>query len=367
MVIAGGGTGGHVFVARAVSEALERRGLAKDELRFVGSARGQERDLLADTGVQLELLAGRGIKRSLAPRALLDNLGALVGIVQASLRSLSLLRAWRPRAVVSVGGFAAAPVGFAAVLRRCPLILVNIDAVPGLTHRALSRFATASCVAVPGTPLKNSHVTGIPVRQGFTELDRSDEGRRAARLALGCDPDRAFVAVVTGSLGARSVNQAVMALAAAWPSFSGTIYHVTGRRDAAELEGLATSSSPGVEHRLVAFEDRMPLLYQASDVAITRAGALTVGELAVAGVPAVLVPLPRAPGDHQTKNARALAERGAGVLLPDDQLSAAALREVLDPLVADPVKRRAMEDAARALGHPQAADEVAQVVLDHVA
>jgi UDP-N-acetylglucosamine--N-acetylmuramyl-(pentapeptide) pyrophosphoryl-undecaprenol N-acetylglucosamine transferase len=367
VVIAGGGTGGHVFVARAISQALERRGVVKGELRFVGSARGQERELLADTGVQLELLAGRGIKRSLAPRALLDNLGALLGIVRAFLRSLSLLKAWRPRAVVSVGGFAAAPVGFAAVLRRCPLILVNIDAIPGLTHRALSRFATASCVAVPGTPLRNPHVTGIPVRQGFTELDRSEEGRRAARRALGCDPDRAFVAVVTGSLGARSVNQAVMALAAAWPEFSGTIYHVTGRRDAAELEGLSVSTTPGLEHRLVAFEDQMTLLYQASDVAITRAGALTCGELAVAGLPAVLVPLPGAPGDHQTKNARALTERGAGILVPDDQLSAEGLRAVLDPLLGDPARRKAMEDAARALGHPQAADEVAEVVLDHVA
>jgi len=366
VVIAGGGTGGHVFVARAVAEALERRGLSKDELRFVGSSRGQERELLADTGIQLELLAGRGIKRSVAPRALLDNVGAALGIFRAFLRSLSLLKAWRPRAVVSVGGFAAAPVGFAAALRRCPLILVNIDAVPGLTHRALSRFATASCVAVPGTPLKNPHVTGIPVRQGFTELDRSDEGRKAARRALGCDPDRPFVAVVTGSLGARSVNQAVMALAREWPGFSGTIYHVVGRRDAAELHGLTVPSAPGLEHRLVAFEDQMTLLYQASDVAITRAGALTVGELAVAGVPAVLVPLPGAPGDHQTKNARALSDRGAGILIPDDQLSAAGLREALEPLLNDAAKRGAMEEAARALGHPQAADEVADVVLDHV-
>jgi undecaprenyldiphospho-muramoylpentapeptide beta-N-acetylglucosaminyltransferase len=366
VVIAGGGTGGHVFVARAVSDSLKARGLGAEDLRFVGSARGQERLLLADTGITLELLPGRGIRRSLAPDALVANVGAVLGIAHAVLISFKLLRRWRPRAVVSVGGYAAAPVGVIAALLRRPLVLVNIDAVPGLTHRVLSRFATASCVAVEGTDLKNPVVVGIPVREGFSGLDRSPEGRRTARQGLGCDPDRPLIAVVTGSLGARSVNQAVLELAQRWRGFSGTIYHVTGRRDAAEIEaGRAAMEADGLDYRLVVFEDRMPLLYQAADVAVTRAGALTVGELAVAGVAGVLVPLPGAPGDHQTKNAAALVDRGAGILIPDAELSADRLEAVLGGLLSDEDARAAMEEAALALGHPRAADEVADVVLSH--
>jgi UDP-N-acetylglucosamine--N-acetylmuramyl-(pentapeptide) pyrophosphoryl-undecaprenol N-acetylglucosamine transferase len=251
-----------------------------------------------------------------------------------------------------------------AVLLRRPLILVNIDAVPGLTHRVLGRFATASCVAVSGTGLRREVVTGTPVRAEFAELDRSAEARRAARQAFGCDPDLPFVAVVTGSLGARSVNQAVLELATRWTGFSGTIFHVTGRRDAEEIEADRPDPRPGgLVYRTVPFEDRMALLYQAAEVAVTRAGALTVGELGVAGVVGILVPLPGAPGDHQTKNARALVDRGAAVLVPDAELSAERLEAELTALLGDPERRATMEDVARSLGHPAAADEVAGVVL----
>ena len=366
IVIAGGGTGGHVFVARAVAEALLATGLEIDELRFVGSERGQERELLADTGVELTTLPGRGIRRSLAPRALLDNLGAILGMARAALRALVLLRRWRPRAVVSVGGYAAAPVGVAALVLRCPLILVNIDVVPGLTHRVLGRFATASCVPVAGTGLRGEVVTGIPVRAVFCGLDRSATARGEARRALGCDPERPFLAVVTGSLGARSVNRVVVGLAARPEAFSGTIFHVTGRRDAAEIEAERPSSrAGGPDYRTVAFEDRMTLLYQAADVAVTRAGALTIGELAAAGVASILVPLPGAPGDHQTKNARALVDQGAAVLVPDAELTIDRLATEVDVLFTAPNARADMEAAARALCHPGAADEVAQVVLSH--
>jgi UDP-N-acetylglucosamine--N-acetylmuramyl-(pentapeptide) pyrophosphoryl-undecaprenol N-acetylglucosamine transferase len=366
IVIAGGGTGGHVFVAGAVAEALERDGLERSELRFVGSTRGQEAELLASSGVELVLLPGRGIRRSMALSAWRANLGALIGIGRAFVQGLGLLGRWRPAAVVSVGGYAAAPVGLAAVLRRCPLILVNTDAVPGLAHRVLSPFAAASCVAVPGVALRHPVVTGIPVRATFADLDRSSAARRAARAALGCDPERPFVAVVTGSLGARSVNRAVLELATRWSGFSGTIYHVTGRRDAAEIE--ASRPLPvegGLDYRVVPFEDRMALLYQAADLAITRAGALTVGELAVCGVAGLLVPLPGAPGDHQTKNAQSLVERGAALLVPDAELSAERLEELCSALLGDPARLAEMERSARRLAHPRAADEIAQVVLSH--
>jgi UDP-N-acetylglucosamine--N-acetylmuramyl-(pentapeptide) pyrophosphoryl-undecaprenol N-acetylglucosamine transferase len=246
------------------------------------------------------------------------------------------------------------------------LILVNIDAVPGLTHRILGRFATVSCVAFAGTGLRNEVVTGAPVRSEFQAIDRSTSAKRAAREQLGCNPEGPFIVAVTGSLGARSVNRAVLGLAATFSQRSGTIFHVTGRRDAAEIRtGSATIPDGSLEYRVVDFENRMALLYQAADVAITRAGALTVSELANVGVVGILVPLPGAPGDHQTKNARSLVDHGAGVLIPDIELSAERLSDELDRLLKSSERLDEMSAASRKLGHPNAADEVAVEVMTH--
>ncbi len=367
IVIAGGGTGGHVFVAEAVATALQGRGVEARDLRFVGSERGQERDLLAGTGIELLLLPGRGIQRSMRPSAVVANVGAALGIARAFLRSFVLLRRLRPRAVVSVGGYAAAPVGVAAALLRRPIILVNVDAVPGLTHRLLDRFSAAACVAFPGTPLDNASVTGAPVRPEFAEIEQGDRARTSAAESMGLPTDQPVVAVVTGSLGARSVNEAVLGLADRWRGSEVTIYHVTGRRDFDDLQNRWTPAPDDLlTYRQVAFEGDVPHLYQAADVAITRAGALTVAELAMAGLPAVLVPLPGAPGDHQTLNARALVEADGGILLADPQVTAARLDDEIGALLADPARRAAMSRNARALAHGDAAGEVAEVVLAHV-
>ena len=367
IIIAGGGTGGHVFVADAIASALRDRGIDSSGLQFIGSERGQERELLASTGIDLVLLPGRGIQRSLHPSALWANLGSLVGITRAFFRSLRELRRLKPAAIVSVGGYAAAPVGIAAVLLRRPLILVNVDAVPGLTHRLLGRFADAACVAFPGTPLDRATVTGAPVRPEFSGIDRTELARRMAADRLQVAAERPFVAVVTGSLGARSVNEAVLRLADRWRDRDVTIYHVTGRRDYDDLVARWTTiDSDAIDYRQVPFESDVPGLYQAADVAVTRAGALTVAELAMAGLPAVLVPLPGAPGDHQTLNARALVEAGGGILLPDPELSVDRLGHEVGGLLDHPDRRAAMADASRALAHVDAAGEVAEVVLAHV-
>jgi undecaprenyldiphospho-muramoylpentapeptide beta-N-acetylglucosaminyltransferase len=368
IVIAGGGTGGHVFVAEAVATALCDRGVDRSDLRFIGSERGQERELLAESGIELVLLPGRGIQRSLSPSAIRANLGAVLGIVRAFLRSFSLLRQLRPAAVVSVGGYAAAPVGIAAAVLRRPLVLVNVDAVPGLTHRVLGRFSAAACVAFPGTPLENATVTGAPVRPAFAAIDAEGSGRRLAAAGLGVEEGRHVIAVLTGSLGARSVNEAVLGLADRWRGRAVTIYHVTGRRDFADLTARWVANVDDViDYRQVPFEPDVPRLYQAADVAITRAGALTVAELAMAGLPAVLIPLPGAPGDHQTLNARALAEVGGGILMADSEVSSGRLDEEVGALLAEPVRRAEMAQSAHGLAHVDAAGEVAEVVLSHVA
>ena len=355
-----------MFVATAVADALLDAGETTASLCLIGSRRGQDAALLEGRGIEQISLPGRGIKRSLSPRALIDNLGALLEIAGAFVESLGIVGRKRPRCVVSVGGYAAAPVGLAAVVWRRPLVLVNIDAVPGLTHRLLQRFATASCVAFAGTPMERSVVTGAPVRPEFHDLDRSASQRREAKRALGVDPDRPMVVIVTGSLGARSVNMAVLDLAARWADRPVTLYHVTGRRDYPQIEARRSSMQLGLlDYRLRDFEDRVPLVYQAADLAITRSGALTVAELALLGLPAILVPLPGAPGDHQTKNAQALADVGGATMLADPLVSGAMLDELIAPLFDDPDRLTEMGERASRVGHPEAARDVAKVVEEH--
>ena len=366
IVLAGGGTGGHVFVADAIAKALVASGETRDALGFVGSRRGQESVLLADSGISLTLLPGRGIKRSLSPRTVLDNIGAMIGLGAAFMTMVVRFGRNRPRAVVSVGGYAALPAGLAAALWRVPLILVNIDAVPGSTHRLLARVAVASCVIGDDVDLPHSTVTGAPVRDEFVQIDRSPSGRQAAKRTLNCDPERPLISVMTGSLGARSVNLSVLELAGAWSARPLTIYHVCGSRDFTEVSSRAAHIEGELEYRVVAFEECPGVLYQATDVLVSRAGALSIAEIAVSGVAAIMVPLPGAPGDHQTKNAQSLVAHDAGILVSDGDLTAQRLGEEIDRLLNDPTARANIEENARARGRSDAAERVATVVMSYV-
>ncbi|MHB8219601.1 MAG: UDP-N-acetylglucosamine--N-acetylmuramyl-(pentapeptide) pyrophosphoryl-undecaprenol N-acetylglucosamine transferase [Acidimicrobiales bacterium] len=368
-VVAGGGTGGHVFEALAVARALCAAGHEPSEIEIMGSRRGQEATLLATAGFPLTLLPGRGIVRRTGPRDLLDNVGAVAGTAWATVRAWARVARWRPRVVVSVGGYASFPAAAAAVGWRVPLVLVNIDAVPGLVHRVLGRFAAASAVAFPGTPLPRSVVTGTPVRDEVVAIRRSPDSARRARAMLAIPPDRVPGAVFGGSLGARTINDAVTTLARRWAGRGDrTLYHVVGRRSwdpALQVTGAADPAPDGLCYRAVPFEDRMELLYQAADVMVCRAGAVTVAELAVVGIPSILVPLPGAPSDHQTANARLLASAGAAVLLSDAECVGSRLESELDDLLGDGRRLVSMGRAARGLGRPDAAARVAEVVVRH--
>ncbi len=373
-VVAGGGTGGHVIPALAVARALAARGHDREAIELVGSRRGHEATLLEGEGFPFTNLPGRGMSRQMGPGDLAANLGALVALAWSTIRAVGALARWHPSVVVCVGGYASFPAGVAAVLLRVPLVVVNIDAVPGRVNRVLGRFASASAVSFASTPLPRTVVTGTPVRDEILAVDPSPGGRARARVALGFDEGRAVVGVFGGSLGARRINQAAAELAERWAERSDrAIYQVTGRRDWAEVSARAgrsevsgTQGQPsGLSRRLVPFEQQMPVLYEAADVMVCRAGAMTVAELTIAGVPSVLVPLPGAPGDHQTLNARVLVAAGAAVMLPDDQCDGERLAAVLDELLADPVRLASMARAALGLSRRDAAARVAEVVDAH--
>ena len=371
-VIAGGGTAGHVFVALATARALAERGVERDDIELIGSARGQEAALAGGDGFGLTLLAGRGIVRRLRPGPQLTNLVSVGGLLWATLRALVILLRRRPRVVVSVGGYASVPAGIAAVLLRVPIVLVNVDARPGLAHRVLGRFAAASAVAFPGTHLRHPVLTGAPVRDDLVGVHRSLDRAATARIALGLPADRRTVAVFGGSLGARRLNDATLALARLYARRGGlTLYHVCGPRNFEEVEAARVelpaegADGAGLCYRLVPFEEDMASLYGAADVVVCRAGALSVAELALVGMPAVLVPLPGAPGDHQSANAAALVDAGAAVMLKDEDCTGDRLAAVLNELLASPAHLAQMGGAAAALGRPDAADAVASLVQAH--
>ena len=378
-VIAGGGTAGHVAPALAVAEALVQRGHARDEIHFVGSARGMEAALVSEAGYNVTLLPGRGLQRGRNLRALTASARAVLGLVAATIASGWLLARLRPVVVLSVGGYAAVPCTLAAVALRVPFVVTEPNSVAGAANRLVGRFARAAAVAFPGTGLPREVVTGVPLRTEVESVHRDPESRRSARACLGVPEGRRVLGVMGGSLGALRINEAAIDLARRWRGRSDlAVHHVIGSRDYPALgrafdqtegndDGSEGPAGPdgGLYYRSVEFERRVPALLAAADVMVCRAGASTVAELATAGVPAVLVPLPGAPGDHQGGNARALAGVGAAVVLADSECTGERLGDLVGALLADADRLSEMSAAGSKVAHPGAAGRVADLLAEH--
>lgn len=359
VLVAGGGTAGHVLPGLAVARELVARGCAPGEIAFVGSERGIETRLVPEAGFPLTALPGRGIQRRLT----WANVGAVLGLLAGAMRAVALVRRLRPRVVVVLGGYAAVPTTVGAVLWRVPIVVMEQNARAGAANRLAGRFAVAAAVAFPGTDLPRAVVTGNPVRPEVLAVDRTAD-RARARAALDLPSERTVVSVFSGSLGARRINEAVLGVVMRWAGRTDlAVRHVIGGRDWDEFAArLPTPPEPGLVYRPVRYEDRMDLLLAASDLVVCRAGGTTVAELAQVGVPSVLVPLPIAPRDHQTANAAALVQAGAARLVPDAELDAARLAAEVEPLLDDPDRLTAMGRAAATLARPDAAARVADLV-----
>jgi len=360
IVITGGGTAGHIYPMLAVADQLRAQGIDAKDLRFVGSRRGQESTLLATNDVALTLLPGRGLRRSFAPRALIQNLGAAASLVAAVAMATSQLRRWRPSVVVSFGGYASFAATLAAVLWRRPLVLVEVEAEPGAAQRLFTRVARARCCAFPTSDPK-AVVTGTPLRESIVTVDRSPDSIAATRRRA--DPPieqgRLVVVVMTGSLGSSNVNRAVSELATRWSHRRDrTIIHVAGRRDLALVRSHAPVTD-GLDYRILEFGD-MVELWSLCDAAVCRAGASTVAELTTLKIPSVLVPLPRM-GEHQMKNALAVVEVGGARLVLDSECTGAKLDDVLESMTERDVLQ-SMGEAAGTLGRRDGAASIARVV-----
>jgi len=366
VVIAAGGTAGHVVPALAVAQALRAEGA---EVAFIGGARA-EAQLVPEAGFTLHAIPAQGLSRSNPLRAL----SALARAGIATLRAARVLRAIAPDAVMGAGGYVAGPVVLAALARRTPVLLTEADSRLGLTNRLLAPFARRVCLSFPprGRLARafelsaSGHVAGE--RGGAARAGKyvvtgrpipfPQEDRTAARARLALGPEDIFVLVFGGSLGARSINEAAIE---AFSSGTARVLHVCGRRDFDALARRPLRAG----YELVAYLDVSDFAraLAAADLVVARAGG-SVFEIAAYGAPAVLVPYPHAAGDHQSENARWMTDAGAAVTVADSELTPARLSQEVEALLADRARLAAMRDAALAIARPRAALDVAHELLE---
>jgi UDP-N-acetylglucosamine--N-acetylmuramyl-(pentapeptide) pyrophosphoryl-undecaprenol N-acetylglucosamine transferase len=349
-VVTGGGTSGHALPAIAIMDRLVAAGHAPASLHYVGTERGIEARLLPPTGYAHTLLDVVGLQRSLSRR----NLAFVPKLVRATWQARRLLRELRPAVVVNVGGYASMPATFAARMCRVPVVVVSYDLRPGLASKLSARFAAACAAAFPDSPLPRARTTGAPIRPEIIAIDRGRD-RAGARASLDIPDDRFVVTVFGGSLGAKALNDAVVGMVEARGDRADMyVHHVVGDRWLAGMPPSRTDPA-AIMYRVIGYEDRMPQLYAASDLMVTRAGASTIAELAATGMPAVVVPWPDAAENHQLDNARTLADVGGAVLVEQHDLTAESLGRLVDELIGDPsrladIGRRAWAEGERHRG-----------------
>lgn len=355
VLILAGGTGGHIFPGLAVADVLRARQVP---VAWLGSAGGLESRLVPEAGVAFEGIPVSGLRGKGATAWL----AAPWRLARAIVAAFARVRAMRPRAAISFGGFAAGPGGLAARLLGVPLLVHEQNRVPGLTNRILARMARRVVVGFrdafgPGTD--SAHL-GNPVRAAIAAIE-SPERRLGDRPRE--EPVRLLV--LGGSQGARALNralpEALAAIAAADAAPAVAVRHQAGR--ALLDEARAAYRDAGIEADVQPFIADMAEAYAWADLVVCRAGALTLAELCAAGVGAVLVPYPHAVDDHQTRNAEAMVERGAAVLLPESPQLADALANAIGRLARSPALRLDMARAARHLARPDAAERIADAAL----
>jgi UDP-N-acetylglucosamine--N-acetylmuramyl-(pentapeptide) pyrophosphoryl-undecaprenol N-acetylglucosamine transferase len=354
-VITGGGTGGHVTPALALGEAIVDRG---DEVLFIGSSRGLESRLVPEAGFDLRVLPSEQVMG----RNWLGRIKGAFSILKSVGSAMRILWQYRPDAVISVGGYAAMPTALAAWLSRRPLFLVEPNAIPGRVNRLTAWFARCVFVGFESArgylPRRTESVcVGVPLRRA---LYRAFASRPEPRVPT--KPLRLFV--FGGSQGARQLNENVPEALAKLARGSIEVFHQTGETDRAAV--AARYAELGIQAEVVAFERDMPKRYAWADLAICRAGALTVAELALAGMPALVVPYPFAADDHQTANARALEEAGAARRVPAQPLDVHGLAQTIAELVTTPGRLLLMRQASARLARPRAATDIIERCLEQL-
>ena len=354
VVIAAGGTGGHLYPAIAVAREFLRRDHAT-HIIFVGTSRGIESTVLSHEGFELDLISAK----PLMGKHVFERARALAAIPVSLWQSLRVLKRRRPDLVIGVGGYTSPTVLLAAFLRRIPSVILEPNAYPGLAntvvaplaHRIFLAFESAKQYFKQATV----RVVGMPVRRAFLE-QRSDHNRRA--MSGGC-----HVLIFGGSQGAKAINSAVIEALPALQAVSGLrVTHQTGAHD---FERVAEAyRRAGLPAEVVPFLYDMPAVLQSADLIVARAGGMTVAELTVCGKPAILVPLPTAIYNHQALNAAVMESAGAAVVLPQADLTGSRLADALAAILNDPERLRAMSEKSAGIGRSDAAEVIVRECYD---
>jgi len=353
VLIMAGGTGGHIFPGLAVADSLQQRGAG---VRWLGARGAMECQKVPAAGIDLDVVDIAGLRGKGLARWLQMPWKLLRAVYQA----FSLLGKNRPACAISFGGYAAGPGGLAARLRGIPLLVHEQNRIPGMTNRTLARFSARVLQAFPGTwDARLSPVScGNPVRQAVVELDTPD-----VRMANRSGPVR--VLLTGGSQGALALNRLLPEALGRIPAdLDFEIRHQAGQRWADQT--IEAYRNAGVTAEVSDFIENMAAAYDWADLIVCRAGALTVSEVAAAGLAAVFVPYPHAVDDHQTRNAEYLLEHGAAVILPENGLTAGKLADTLIPLIGDRVRLREMACKARSAAVPDSAGRVAGICMEYL-
>ena len=347
VILAGGGTGGHVIPALAIAQELARQHGA--EVQFIGTARGIENRLVPAAGFPLQLVQVGALKNV----SMVTRFKTALDLPRAIWRAGAILVDFRPDVVIGVGGYASGPAMLAAILRGIPTLAFEPNVVPGFANRLVGHRVSAAAVHFPETAryFRNAKVTGVPVREAFFKV----AGRTVSQPTL---------LVFGGSQGAHAINQAMIVSAAGLKAKIPGLHviHQTGERDYNDVQ--TAYQQMGLSAEVSKFIDDMPAAFARADLLVCRSGASTVAEIAAAGKAAVFVPFPRAADDHQNVNARALERAGAAVVIEEANLAPAWLVETIGALLDDPGRLSRMSVAARSLAHPDAVREIAGMAIE---
>lgn len=336
-----GGTGGHIYPALACAKEFEAQGY---EVSWLGSKGGMELDLVPQHDLKIEAISIKGVRGNGVKGLMLAPFRILYAVGQA----LAIIRRMRPNIVLGMGGFVAGPGGVAAKLCSVPLIVHEQNAIAGTTNRLLAKVSTRVLQAFSGA-LPKGLTVGNPVRSDILNLKEKPDGYQIGR------PLRLLV--VGGSLGAQAINTLMPDVLVNWDnSVRLDVWHQTGKRNIDDVS--AAYAKVGVDARVDAYIENMNDAYYWADVVLCRAGAMTISELAIAGLPSILVPFPFAIDDHQTKNAESLVQAGAAKLMPQSELNVASLTLVLKELIASENLLNNMGEAAKKVAYPNATESV---------
>ena len=363
VIISGGGTGGHIYPAIAIANAL--RAIQKDiEILFVGAKGRMEMQKIPEAGYRIEGLWISGIQRKITT----DNLAFPLKVASSVTRSFRILADFRPDVAVGVGGFASGPLLYAASLKKIPALLQEQNSYAGLTNKMLANQVQRVCVAHHGMekffPKEKIIFTGNPIRQDIVAMAREglSEKRTEAMEYFGLVPDKPTLLVVGGSLGARTLNTSVLASVDKLAKHGIQVIWQSGKTSYQEMDTKLTLMDKKEGIQLREFIARMDLAYAAADIVISRAGALAISELALVEKPVIFVPSPNVAEDHQRKNAEALVKEDAALMVLDAEASTSLIDQAI-ALLNDPSRQRILQQNIGQLARPDAAQRIAEEVL----